>query len=155
MKIFVIMQSQGEYSDRSVCSVGYTDSEEKAKAAVIRLTKEAQHEAQIQYTQSNIHAKGFEIWKQNNPAPVFNETKPAFDQSKHKDKEYVAAHTERKWEFDRKYKEFMETEWAAWFNDQNEFLDKYVKENFDPLKLDPVDWTDSNFWYEENNKIED
>lgn len=146
--MFVIMCAVGEYSDRSVSVLGYNQNEDRAKEIVKELVKEDQRTKSIDRTKSKIWGEAYTTWEQNNVAPVFGEERPKFDQNRHGDKQYVAEHTERKYQFKARENQFHTDVFVPYSEKRAEFIQTYIDEHFDENNLLSFEWTDTQFWYE-------
>jgi hypothetical protein len=154
-KIFVIMKSVGEYSDRDVFVLSYTTDETEAQRIVTKNVEADQLQKAIENTKSKIRAEYFPIWNSENPYPNKEGLdRPIFDQSQARDKTYVVAHTQRKRDFEAMEEAYNSEVFVPYLLKRNAELERYVDQHFDPNKLLPVQWTDTQFWYEEVEKAE-
>lgn len=152
---YVIMGSTGEYSDRCVFTLGHTIYEHRAKELVLEFAEKDRLEHSIKNAKDDLRFKFYESWQAENPYPVEEDNpKPVFDQSRHKDKEYVKEHTQRKAAWINASKAFSDGPCRDWYNAQNEAANRYVEAAFTMDLCEPPKWTDTQYWYEEVEELE-
>lgn len=152
--MFVIMGSTGDYSDRCVFTKGYVTSEEKAKEVVDRLAQEDQFEQSIKDAKSALRLEFMPKWQAENPYPEEPDNpRPVFDQTRHKDKEYVKEHIERKAAWNKIHRDHHSGPVQAWYHAQNEAANAYVEANFTMSLCKTPKWTDTQYWYEEIEEL--
>lgn len=138
MNIFIIISSTGEYDDFRETPLFAVSTEAQAKHWVKKLASEALIKAARELVESRMNWEFHNKYVKDNPAPVFEGPyKIDFDQTKHKDKEYVKAHIERKTSLNLKIQEFHSNngpygKWAAMVSDA---VNNYMLQNFDPEKV--------------------
>ena len=154
--MYVLMASHGEYSDRSVWTIGYTANEKRAKELVAEYTKLDQLKISIESAKIKLRTAFIVGWDSENPYPIMDQTnieKPVFDQDRHKDKQYVAEHTERKRAFAAAHGKYVEEIVRPWYAERDEAANAYVEANFTMELCKPPEWTDNQYWYEEIKEL--
>jgi len=152
--MFVLMGSHGEYSDRSVWTIGWTATEPRAKKLVLELVEADKLKNSISDAKAKMRSEFMIEWDKVNPEPVAPVVqRPVFDQSRHKDKQYVAEHTERKYAYERTISEFNHGPRSQWIRARDDAADIYVESNFTMDLCEPPEWTDNQYWYEEVEEL--
>jgi len=148
------MGSQGEYSDRSVWTIGVTAKESRAKELVLELVEADKLKNSIADAKAKMRSAFVAEWEKVNPEPIPPDIqRPVFDQSRHKDKQYVAEHSVRKNAWLNANSEFNRGPRSQWLQAQREAADIYVESNFTMDLCEPPQWTDNQYWYEEVEEL--
>jgi len=152
--MFVLMASHGEYSDRSVWTVGWTATEPRAKELVLELAERDKVKIAIETAKAKLTAQFMEEWSKVNPQPVAPDiSRPVFDQAQRDNKQYVAEHTERKHAWEKALAEYQRGPYAQWMKARADAAAIYVDANFTMDLCEPVEWTDNQYWYEEIEEL--
>lgn len=137
--MFVVMRSEGDYSDRTEMPVFVTHTEQMAQQIVTRETERERVLFNERMTRGDLHHKGYNLYFKENPlTETFSERKPVFDQSQSTNKEYLKEHKARKHKYEKDRLEFHVTVVADYRKKAWEFADKYVTDNYnsDNIKSD-------------------
>lgn len=146
--MFVIMGSTGEYSDRSVFTIGYTADEERAKELVIEYVAKDRLEVSISKAKRKMKHEFEKNWEIENPMPI-NHTRelPKFDQARQKDRPYVEERRQLRFAYDQSIRQYTQNVLHPWYIKKDEMSEVYVEQNFTVAMCELVEWTDSQFWY--------